>query len=259
MPRRVFRDLLGESRVDSTVVEEFVVDLRALVQSTTLERNRAIGRLAIDRFFTRADRDGTPEVLDRTRYHRSFNALRGRKDMGVSFSHLHHCLRVELQRSDLPGTCGDVLSFSHQRALLPVRDVPRKQRLARRAVDESLSHEALRALIAREDAELGIVRSGGPRPSPPVLKLAANCAVLLEEIEAIGGIDPSGWAAVHRLALVEQLVAVTDAAGALIQRCGGGGRCLHVKTRRASGRPCTQARGTPRPRQAIGSGLPASP
>ena len=233
--RRLFKDLLGEDSVDSTVVEEFVVDLRALAQSTTLERNRAIGQLGIDRFFTRTLPDGTRDVLDKLETHRSFNALRGRKDMGVSFSHLHHCIRVELQRGHLPGSCADDLSFSNQKALLPVPDLPRKQRLALHAVVEGLTHEALRALIAREDAELGIVRSGGPRPAPPEVKLATSCAGLLEEIEALAACDPSRWAAGYRLALVERLSAVSDAAAGLIQRCGGG-RCLHVETAQSRGR-----------------------
>jgi len=207
---RTYRDLPGEVQADTRLLEAFGEGLRATVQQATKERNLAIGRSVLRTFFTRADGTLDPELLYRRRSgrHASFQALRARPDLPVSFSHLHCCVRVVIQQSELPADAAEGLGFSHLRALLSLPRGRSKSALASRAWRERWSQQTLRAAIARTKRSLRIERSGGRRPIPEGVKVARACEELTERLARLRLEDDSELSADQHARLVSALEAL---------------------------------------------------
>ena len=74
--------------------------------------------------------------LARRRRHLSFRVLTRRPDLPFEPHELYRAVRLVEQQQEIPDVLTDQLGYSQQLALLPVRDLGAKLRLAERAVAE---------------------------------------------------------------------------------------------------------------------------
>jgi len=207
---RTYRDLPGEVQADARLLEAFGEGLRVTVQQAAKDRNLAIGEAVLRTFFTRADGTLAPGLLylRRRGRHASFQALRARPDLPVSFSHLHCCVRVLIQQSELPADAAEGLGFSHLRALLSLPRGRSKSALASRALRERWSEQTLRAAIAKVKRTLHIERTGGRRPIPEGVKVARACEELAARLAHLTLEDDPELSADQHARLVSALEAL---------------------------------------------------
>jgi hypothetical protein len=162
------RELPGELRLDAALIERTVTELNELHRTKGLGTARAMGECLLRAFFD----DDVGVFRARAKAHLSFRALTQDPSLKVGYTLLYHTVGTVGQLRTLPPEIGERLSFSHHKALLPVRSEAAKLRLARRAVQAGLTVRAFEAeVLAVRDRSRprDAVRRGRPR-LPPLAK-----------------------------------------------------------------------------------------
>ena len=157
--------LPGEMHLAGDLLDQAVVEINRIHTQKGLELARALGRYLVRTFFGGSLRS----FRERQSGHTTFRALARRTDLHLSYSTLWTSVAVLEQLNQLPEHVGRCLSYSHHRALLPVKDLGVKIRLARRVVDEELTTRQLDSLIRERLCARSGVRTGRPR-IPAVVK-----------------------------------------------------------------------------------------
>ena len=178
--------LPGESSLDEGLVENAARYLSHLAMTTSLETARTTGEYVLATFF-----DGRPENFRaRGNQHLSFKALAERKDLGMSSSFLWRAVSFVEQLRLLPANLATSLPYSHQLALLPLKDEDAKKELAQRTIDEGWTRNDLEGEVkkVREQDKSG---SKAGRPElPAFVKTIHKWQRTLEEPEAaLGGME----------------------------------------------------------------------
>lgn len=160
-----------------------VSDLNRIYTRSTLETSCRIGEYLIAEVF-----DGDVEAVhERGRGDATFRELASREDLVPSHAYLWYSVAVTAQLPLLPRDIGEALPLSHHKLLLPVKDLPVKRMLARRAVERRMNKRDL----AEEIKKLRQGRDGGKRrgrpPIPALVKGVRDANRALDQARA--GVD----------------------------------------------------------------------
>jgi len=155
--------LPGATTLDTTLVEETLLQIQELHTEGAIATALAVGRRVLANFF-----DSDSELYERThREHLSFRELARRPELPFHPKYLYRSVRLVEQLRLLPDVLSEQLHYSHQLELLPLRDPGTKLQLAERAVAEGWSVVRLRAAV-REAR--GVPEGSGRRAKPAIHK-----------------------------------------------------------------------------------------
>ncbi len=141
--------LPGGSTLDSALVEHALVELGAIYDHGALKTAEAIGRFVLDTFFG----GDVATFLARRRRHLSFRELTRHPDLPFQPLVLYRAVRLVEQQQQIPDVLTDQLGYSQQLALLPVRELREKLRLAERAVAGDWTVRQLQAEVREATAD----------------------------------------------------------------------------------------------------------
>jgi hypothetical protein len=133
--------LPGQNVLDRRLLDEAVRQINEIHARGAVNTARELGQYLLHTFFA----DRIEEWHSNARKHLSFRALASRSDLSVHFTTLWRSVALVEQLQQLPLEVGEALSPSHHRALLAVRDVDLKRRLAHKAAKDRWSFAALSA------------------------------------------------------------------------------------------------------------------
>jgi hypothetical protein len=150
--------------VDDSLVEEAVREVNRIYTGKGLETAREIGRYLLKNFFV----DDFGVFESGAKEHSSFRALADRDDLRVSASFLWYAVKLQPQLQLLGDEIAEALPLSHHRLLLHVPDDKAKVRLAKRAVEKSLSKRQLEEEVRKLRGAGGDEGDGAPRGRPPL-------------------------------------------------------------------------------------------
>jgi hypothetical protein len=164
--------LPGEREVNESLVDGCADRIAAICQRKGLETALEIAGEVVRTFF-----DGDLEAArQHGRRHASLQALCKRDGM-PSASTMSRMIGVLAQFPSLDPAVAShpALSLAHHALLLPVRDVPTKNALARLAVEQGLSRSQFVALTqaatrAEQLREIAATGRPGPKPRPPLVR-----------------------------------------------------------------------------------------
>ena len=212
-------DLPGLAAVDEELVESAVARVNRIYVVKGLETYLEIGRCVLDTFF-----GGDPaNFRDRARDHVSFREMANRSELIPSHSHIYNAVAVVAQFPSLPADVREHLSASHHKALLPVKDVEAKGRLARRAVEETLSVAVLRAEVQSLPTEKKVKSRTGRPPLPGFVKGINKLVKAADALDAIalGETDLDRYSPADARRLLEELEARAEALVTCRRRLSG--------------------------------------
>ena len=178
--------LPGEVSVDAELVEQAAGFLRHLFMANHLDLARSTGEYVLATFF------GGDSKTFRTRgkEHQSFQALAKRGDLGMSSSFLWRAVSFVDQLRLLPPNIATALPYSHQLALLPLKDEEVKAQLAEKALAEGWTRNDLEDEVKKARVR-GAGESKAGRPElPGFVKTIHRWEKTLEEPDtALAGLE----------------------------------------------------------------------
>ena len=210
-PLRQDETLPGEREVDSKLVHQCVMAIRALYGQGGLEASRQIGELLLQTFF-----DGDPELFERTRrYHVSYRSMLSSPELPASNSFLWYSIRLIDHLKLLPDELSEMLPLSHHRLLMHIHQPEIRIQMARMAVANGWSKRSLEAAV-REASPRTRRRSPGRPRTPAFVK---GLRQLNEAVELVGAetIDNSLLGRVER----DELAGLLQQAATDLERLSG--------------------------------------
>ena len=174
--RPITKFLPGEKNRDDDLIVRSVNKLNHLFVTGGLSTALEIGKYVLEHFFS-----GDPAAFHgKSRDHASFRGLVTRADLQLSTSFLYKCVAVYEQFALLPAEARAGLSFSHQVALLPVKDVEIKRALALEALRRQLIVVELQQEVREYTRpQVGETRTGRP-PLHPLVRSTRKLSRLLD-------------------------------------------------------------------------------
>lgn len=150
--------LPGETEVDSALISDAVARINGFYAAQGLETARSIGQYIIDTFF-----GGSLENFHkRDGAHVSFRVLSKSEDLRVSYSWLYNSVAVVEQWDLLPEDIRGALPFTHQKLLLPLKNLDVKVKLAREVVEKDMAKAALAKKVQKLRQTEGGSKAGRP-------------------------------------------------------------------------------------------------
>jgi hypothetical protein len=203
--------LPGEREVDSKLVQQCVLAVRALYGQGGVEASRQIGELLLQTFF-----EGDPELFERTRrYHASYRSMLSSPELPASNSFLWYSIRLIDHLKLLPDEIAEALPLSHHRLLMHIHQPEIRIQMARMAVSNGWSKRSLEAAV-REASPRSPRRSPGRPRTPAFVK---GLRQLNQAVELVGAetIDNSLLGRVER----DELAGLLQQAATDLERLSG--------------------------------------
>ena len=168
--------LPGEAEVDEEALDQAVEKINVLYAQKGLETARVIGEYVLKTFFK-----GDPANFHgRGKKHVTFRKLAEREDLYPSYSWIWKAVSVVEQLRLLPEPIRDVLPWSHQTLLLPLKDAGQKVDLAEKAAKGGWSKRKLdtevKKIRARSKKSDGVGR-------PPLPAFAKGLRQMIKAVE----------------------------------------------------------------------------
>ncbi len=209
-------------------LDDVVRHINQLYAAGSLMTALKIGEFIIDTFF-----EGDAQGFELRRERRgAFTELKNRTDLHTSFASLYFSVRVYSQWKAIPGGFGRALSFTHHKALLPLRDVEVKVALAEQAEAERWTVKTLKAKVQK--ASSAARGNRGRRRTPLLRRCAADVERLRATVEAL---EDHSLASLFGEMDADDLYQLSDAALGDLSELQAQFRRLRVQARQRGGDP----------------------
>jgi len=195
--------LQGDLREDTSLADRVVEGIREIHLRKGLEYYLELGQFLIDEMFG----GDSGAFRERGTKHATFRSLEERHDLPVSYVTLHQAVRVREQFDSLPEDARNELTYSHHRALLPVRTDAVRSRLAATAVEEGWTVAHLKQQVTLEEASVRLGEKRGRKPLPKFEKTLNLIGKVLRsddafaDLERIDDLDDARVAELHDIVL----------------------------------------------------------
>lgn len=167
------------------LVEEAVRWINNIFKSNIINTYIEIGNYILEQFF-----DNDPKKAQSFNPHKesSFKRLSERQDLLISRNSLYRAVQVAIQEKHL-ATLSEMnrLNYTHRLALLPLKDIEKKQELVVLAVEEKLTSSELGKKV--KEARKGEKSGVGRKPIPEIKKNVSKIYKITEQEGFLNGWD----------------------------------------------------------------------